>query len=226
MSIFAAATIFCRYYRFAACNDFFVLLHTKIFAACDDFLWGRLAACGGFSIRLVRFPASNWLRLCCPAGQVSTCGGFSIRLGDRVGQIGNLRPIGNRPRPLTRNPLCGAGLQPAADFQSAWSAFRHPIGCGLPRFNTRIRQREAGASATEHSTVRAGMFRQSTSSEPYTAKRRQAPLAIIPRGDPLPIATISLLLAMAYSATAYSRGARLRRQSPRRLPMPAARCRQ
>ena len=40
--------------------------------------------------------------------------------------------------------FCGAGLQPAADFQSAWSVFRHPFGCGSAALWGRGRRRVTG----------------------------------------------------------------------------------
>jgi hypothetical protein len=56
-----------------------VLLDLRIFAACDE-SWGRLATCGRLLIGLPGMTAKAWLRRCCS-----------------VGQVGNLRPIVNRP---------------------------------------------------------------------------------------------------------------------------------
>jgi hypothetical protein len=60
-----------------------------------------------------------------------------FRIASAVGQVANLPPIGNRRGPAVGNslriivcglPCCGAGCQPAADWQSAFSAGRLTIG--------------------------------------------------------------------------------------------------
>jgi hypothetical protein len=80
-----------------------------------------------------------------------------------VGQIGNLQPIGNRLRPLkrarSRTAPCGAGLQPAADFQSTLvretrHPFRTQIGNPQPIGN-RLRSLKRARSRT--APCRAGL---------------------------------------------------------------------
>ena len=87
--------------RITACNHKWIFAsYTPEASSSDKAIPIPVWACGGFSIRLVRFPASNWLRLCCP-----------VLLEMRIF--------------AACDDFCGAGWQPAADWQSASSAQIH-----------------------------------------------------------------------------------------------------
>jgi hypothetical protein len=116
------------------------------------YLWGRLSTCGRLAIGLPRAGRPLW-------GRLSTCGRLAIGLPwamlNSVGQVVNLRPIGNRPA-SGHAQFCGAGCQPAADWQSACL----PIPKTQPAMPAQRppKNRRQTSTSTHPSFIRAQLF--------------------------------------------------------------------